>query len=263
MIIENSKRQEIDFEFKEYYDTLDLSRRLIDSENYKLTTLAELLKLKEATHDAKDDVLATAGLLGILIEKLKIGQEERIELFKKFSKKFIQIGILINSWEKKAKEERPAKFLKRVWEESGLEKFYEQDIEKEKRAKSIDTLVKIFKQKDDDSKPSDTVLRELINFGSLNRDIDFLGLDNGKIPIITAHQAKGLEFDFVFIIGMNEYKFPIYKSDIEEEKRLFYVAMTRAKKKIFISYSNFDNSGRAINKSCFIDFIDNKYLNLI
>lgn len=263
MIIENSKRQEIDFEFKEYYDTLDLSRRLIDSKNHKLTALAELLGLREATHDAKDDVLATAELLAVLVEKLKAGQEQRAELFKKFSKKFIQISVLINSWEKKAREERPAKFLKRIWEESGLRKFYDQDVEKNERIKSIRTLIEIFKQKDDNSKPPETALRELINFGSLNRDIDFLGLDGGKIPIITAHQAKGLEFDSVFIVGMNEYKFPIYKSDIEEEKRLFYVAMTRAKEKIFISYSNFDNSGKAINKSCFIDFIDKKYLNFI
>ncbi|MEA2065447.1 MAG: 3'-5' exonuclease [Patescibacteria group bacterium] len=263
MIVENSKRREIDFEFKEYYDTLDLSRRLIDSENYKLTTLAELLELKEATHDAKDDVLATAELLGILIKKLEVGQKQRNKLFKKFSKKFVQLSVLINSWEKKVLEERPSKFLKRVWEESGLKKFYEQDVEKDRRAKSIDTLIKVFEQKDNNNKPSDTVLRELINFGSLNRDIDFLGLDNGKIPIVTAHQVKGLEFDFVFIVGMNEYRFPIYKSDIEEEKRLFYVAMTRAKEKIFISYSNFDNSGKSINRSCFIDFIDKKYLNFI
>ncbi|MCK5460030.1 UvrD-helicase domain-containing protein [Candidatus Parcubacteria bacterium] len=263
MIEENSKRKEIDFEFKEYYDTLDLSRRLIISENYKLTTLAELLKLREATHDAKDDVLATAELLAVLVKKLEIGQKQRIELFKKFSKKFVQLSALINSWEKKAREERPAKFLNRVWEESGLKKFYEQDSEKDKRVKSINTLSHLFEQKDNTDKLPETALRELINFGSLNRDIDFLGLDNGKIPIVTAHQVKGLEFDFVFIVGVNEYKFPVYKADLEEEKRLFYVAMTRAKEKIFISYSNFDNSDKAINRSCFIDFIDKKYLNII
>jgi len=94
----------------------------------------------------------------------------------------------------------------------------------------------------------------------LVKDINFLGLEKGKIPIVTAHQVKGLEFDYVFIIGMNEYIFPISRSDIEEEKRLFYVAMTRAKKKIFISYSQYSDNGYTATKSRFIDYIDPEHV---
>jgi DNA helicase-2/ATP-dependent DNA helicase PcrA len=103
----------------------------------------------------------------------------------------------------------------------------------------------------------------LIQYAALVKDINFLGLDKGKVPIVTAHQVKGLEFDYVFIIGANEYVFPNSRSDIEEEKRLFYVAMTRAKKKIFITYSRFNDYDRPAAKSRFIDYIDEKHVDFI
>jgi DNA helicase-2/ATP-dependent DNA helicase PcrA len=263
MITENAKRNKIIFEFKEYYDTLDLSRRFIESESYKLTSIAKLLRLEGATHDAKDDVSATVGLLEILVSKLKTGREQRSALFKEHKKKFIQLSNLINSWGKIAKEKRPADFLDYVWESSGLKEYYGKDKESQSRLKSTETLRNLFKEKDDLSKQPEVMLRELINYGSLVKDINFLGLEKGKIPIITVHQAKGLEFDYVFLIGINESKFMTDKGGMEEEKRIFYVAMTRARKKIFISYSNFDNYNRPLSKSRFINFIDRKYINYL
>ncbi|MEA2089034.1 MAG: 3'-5' exonuclease, partial [Patescibacteria group bacterium] len=261
MIKENGKRNSIDFDFEEYYDTLDIAKRFIkNTENYKLTTLSQLLKLEVATHDAKDDVLATVGLLEILVNKLKIGHFQRIEIFKKFSKKFIQLSSLIYSWQKIIKEKRPAKALEYIWESSGLKDYYKKDKESDKRFKSIENLISIFKEKDNLDKPADFVLRELIHFASLTKDINFLALEKGRVPIVTVHQVKGLEFDYVFIVGVNEFKFPVYNADLEEEKKLFYVAMTRAKKRIFISYSNFNDFNNPINRSIFIDLIDEKYI---
>lgn len=262
MISENAKRRGIIFEFKEYYDTLDISKRLVESENYKLTTLARLLGLPAATHDAKDDVLATAGLLEVLVEKLKAGQEQRIEMFKRFSKKFIQLSMQIDSWQKLVKAKRPAEALRNIWESSGLRAYYENDREKKKRFDSIETLVNIFKERDDLPRPPEVMLRELINYAALVNDINFLGMENGKIPIVTVHQVKGLEFDYIFIIGTNEFKFPPSHCDFEEEKRLFYVALTRARKNIYISYSNFDDYNKPINRSIFIDLIDQKYVKM-
>lgn len=257
MIEENSKRLNIDFIINEYYDTLDISRRMIDSESYKLSILADKLGLSSATHDAKDDVLATAGLLEFLIKKLKPLQEKRIILFRKYSKKFIKLSSQINDWKIFAKKYRPSETLKYIWENSGLKEYYKKDKQFLKRQESIDVLEKLFKNKDDKNKQAETSIKEMLRFMSLNKDIDFLGLEKGKIPIITIHQAKGLEFDYVFIVGVNEYKFPIYRSDLEEEKRLFYVAITRARKKIFISYSKFDNYGRPMTKSRFINYVEN------
>lgn len=62
------------------------------------------------------------------------------------------------------------------------------------------------------------------------------GLVEPPVQLMTVHGAKGLEFDYVFVIGINELLFPEVKSDnIEEERRLMYVAMTRAKKQLFLS----------------------------
>ena len=61
-----------------------------------------------------------------------------------------------------------------------------------------------------------------------------------KIPIITVHQAKGSEFDYVFLAGMQQGTFPTWfalkSNNLNEEKRLFYVAVTRAKKKLSITW---------------------------
>ena len=66
---------------------------------------------------------------------------------------------------------------------------------------------------------------------------------NEYVSLMTIHQAKGLEFDYVHIVGMEENIFPSQQSlysinDIEEERRLFYVAITRAKKGVYLSYCN-------------------------
>jgi DNA helicase-2/ATP-dependent DNA helicase PcrA len=83
---------------------------------------------------------------------------------------------------------------------------------------------------------------------------------------MTVHAAKGLEFDYVFISGLEEDLFPHAKpdggkksvEDNEEERRLFYVALTRARKKLFLSYASVRTvfGSRTINApSSFIDDI--------
>ena len=57
---------------------------------------------------------------------------------------------------------------------------------------------------------------------------------------MTVHAAKGLEFDTVVVAGLSEDRFPYQGADIEEERRIFYVAMTRAKRKVVLSgYAGF------------------------
>jgi DNA helicase-2/ATP-dependent DNA helicase PcrA len=75
------------------------------------------------------------------------------------------------------------------------------------------------------------------------------------------HQAKGLEFDVVFIAGASEGEIPHYYSvkegRLEEEKRLFYVGLTRAKKKLFISGYRKNQWGYSKGLSQFISYIPN------
>jgi DNA helicase-2/ATP-dependent DNA helicase PcrA len=269
MIISNAVRLGIDFKFSSVYDTLDLARRLVVSDNYKLNTLARLLGLTSATHSADDDVGATIGLLKILVKKLELKQKERATIFAKYAKKFIHLAGLIASWKThmnppltkgRTKEGliplRPDEILTKVLEESGLREYYAKQTDAELRLASLDSLVTLFKQRDNPSKTSDNSLKEIVAFCSLAKNIDFLGLEQGKIPIMTVHQVKGLEFDNVFVIGLNENSFPLPNSrDLEEEKRLFYVALTRAKQGIYLSSSNFDHWGRPQAPSRFLNYL--------
>ena len=72
--------------------------------------------------------------------------------------------------------------------------------------------------------------------------------DEDELVLLTMHGAKGLEYDTVFIIGANEDEIPYKKAKtpaaIEEERRMFYVAMTRAKRKLFVTYRREKNGKR-------------------
>ncbi len=92
--------------------------------------------------------------------------------------------------------------------------------------------------------------------------------DIDKVTVMTVHSSKGLEFDVVYIVGMEENLFPSQMSvsslqDIEEERRLFYVALTRARKSVFLSYAGTRfrwGSITASGPSRFIGEIDPQYL---
>jgi DNA helicase II / ATP-dependent DNA helicase PcrA len=262
MVKENSKRHGIDFEFNNYYDTLILARRFLNFSNYKLSNIAKNLGFASATHSADDDVAATIDLLLFLVEKLKEGTSEREILWSKFKAKFITLSSDINNWEQKIDKLKPADFLSFIWKESGLKEYYENDKLSKQRERSYETLKTFFENRYDSDLENRTALNSLIHYASLVKNIDFLGVEGGKIPIVTIHQVKGLEFDHVFLLGLNEGIFPFFKTDnMEEEKRLFYVALTRAKSSIYISYSSFSDNNYAIKKSSLLSNIDPKFIN--
>ena len=92
---------------------------------------------------------------------------------------------------------------------------------------------------------------------------------NEKVSLMTVHMAKGLEFPIVYVLGMEENLFPSIMSinsreEVEEERRLFYVAMTRAEKSLTLSYCNQRFKWGNLNEcepSRFLSEIDNKYTN--
>jgi DNA helicase-2/ATP-dependent DNA helicase PcrA len=92
--------------------------------------------------------------------------------------------------------------------------------------------------------------------------------DPDKVTLMTIHMAKGLEFKYVYMVGMEEDLFPSQlmissRAELEEERRLFYVAITRAQKRLFLSYAlTRYRFGRLKNcePSRFLDDVDGRYL---
>lgn len=88
----------------------------------------------------------------------------------------------------------------------------------------------------------DSSLSTFLQEVTLLTDADELDESTSRVTLMTMHAAKGLEFPVVFVVGLEEDLFPIAgrageDTDIEEERRLFYVAITRAEKELFFSYS--------------------------
>jgi DNA helicase-2/ATP-dependent DNA helicase PcrA len=111
-------------------------------------------------------------------------------------------------------------------------------IEAESRIENLEELVSAAREFMERSE--DQTLQAFLDSVALIADIDELGEGKGAVTLMTLHSAKGLEFPVVFITGMEEGVFPHARSltdddELEEERRLCYVGMTRAKARLFLS----------------------------
>jgi DNA helicase-2/ATP-dependent DNA helicase PcrA len=128
--------------------------------------------------------------------------------------------------------------------ESGLKKHYEEGSEEDlERLENMGELVTLSKKYD--FLPNPQGIEELLTDAALASDQDDMKEEYDAVKLMTVHASKGLEFEYVFITGLEDDLFPHRKPDggrkeleeQEEERRLFYVALTRAKKKLFLSYA--------------------------
>ena len=109
---------------------------------------------------------------------------------------------------------------------------------------------------------------EFLEDVALATDLDKDTGDDDRVALMTIHLAKGLEFPYVYIVGMEEDLFPSgmsmsTRSELEEERRLFYVALTRAEKQAYLTYTqNRYRWGKLIDAepSRFLEEIDEKYI---
>lgn len=237
-------------------DTWNLANRFLEANSYSLDALAAKLNLTKPSHKATDDTHTTVELLEVLIPLIEPGEAYRQSLVYRYCDEFEGLAKQIENWRDASQEVRPAELLKKLLLESGLKAYYRDD---DKRLHNLLRLVKIFQNRDDPTLHPDTALRSIIEFTALAKNLDQISIDNNQVPIITIHQAKGLEFDTVFIAGVSEGEIPSYFSmkdgKIEEEKRLFYVAITRAKKNLFISAPVKNSWDALIKPSRFINSI--------
>ncbi len=117
----------------------------------------------------------------------------------------------------------------------------ENTAESDERINNINELISAVAEFENDEEES--TLENFLQKVSLVADIDEVDNKKNAVTLMTIHSAKGLEFPVVFITGLEEGLFPVSGSlnaeeDMEEERRLFYVAITRAKEKLYISFAN-------------------------
>ena len=173
---------------------------------------------------------------------------------------------------------------KRIADESGLYAFYKQDtsIEGLSRTANLDELLNSVAQfveereeeaedyADEGGEVGVFTLDDFLENVSLLSNVDVTedGDTNNKVALMTVHSSKGLEFPYVYVAGLEENLFPSLtmlssKSDVEEERRLFYVAVTRAKRAVGLAFAGtrMRNGKHESNApSRFLKEIDPQYL---
>jgi DNA helicase II / ATP-dependent DNA helicase PcrA len=154
---------------------------------------------------------------------------------------------------------------------SGLlrELYEDKTVEGLSRYENVQELLNAIKEFTDTSEREDKSLGAFLQEVSLvtGQDED-KDKDPDKVTLMTIHMAKGLEFKYVYIVGLEEDLFPSQmmlssRADLEEERRLFYVAITRAQKRLFLSYAlTRYRFGRLKNcePSRFLDDVDQSFI---
>ena len=148
----------------------------------------------------------------------------------------------------------------------------ERSLENTARQENVDELLgsiqSLEKEAFEEEGKKRVALEDFLSTVSLLSDADSKDDGSPRVTLMTVHAAKGLEFQAVFVTGMEEELFPnanahLYRKEMEEERRLFYVAVTRAKDYCFLSYANTRyryGSLQFSDPSSFISEIDDSYL---
>ncbi|MBR0105643.1 MAG: UvrD-helicase domain-containing protein [Lachnospiraceae bacterium] len=159
------------------------------------------------------------------------------------AKKVIGFTALIGEL-RKAPDDGIAGLMRRILEETGYiaELKATQTIEDQTRIENLEEFVSKAADYEEKSGGEETSLAEFLEEISLVADIDSLDDGSGRVALMTLHSSKGLEFDYVFLTGLEAGLFPSFRSvndiennGLEEERRLCYVGITRAKKELFLS----------------------------
>ena len=184
--------------------------------------------------------------------------------------KLLDFVIMIESIKNKIEHADVFDITKEVLKQSGIYNLYKNDesLEGINRIQNIEELLNGIKDFVENNEKSQASVSSFLQDVALATDQDNDTNDNNKVSLMTVHLAKGLEFPYVYIVGLEENLFPSAmnlnsRTELEEERRLFYVALTRAEKKIYLSYvlSRY-RWGKPVDseKSRFIDEIKEEYL---
>jgi DNA helicase-2/ATP-dependent DNA helicase PcrA len=240
-----------------YFDTLDIARRLLRLPSYTLQSLCGTLELKhKPTHHAAEDVRTTEDLLRHLVGLLTPGATERRKIVRERIAPFADLAYQLEGWRNSIADMRPHKLLALILKESGLSAHWEKQEDGEKRRRNFAELVRLFDKYDDIRLSGQDALQEILLTVSLGNDTERLLQKDDRVLLVTVHQAKGLEFDTVFVAAATDDDFPSYFSKrdgrIDEELRVFYVAASRAKKRLIFSHFQKNDLGYPQQPSRFL-----------
>ncbi len=181
-------------------------------------------------------------------------------------------ATLIKSFRLSSDKKDAFEFATQVAKSSGILKDLHSDksIEGMSRYENVQELLNAIKEFTDDAEREDKSISAFLQDVALLTDEDRSAKSDEAVTLMTVHMAKGLEFPYVYIVGLEEDLFPSQmmlssRADLEEERRLFYVAITRAKKKLFFSYAlNRYRFGRLKNcdPSRFLDDVDPQFIHV-
>tara|TARA_B100000941_G_scaffold290873_1_gene275482 strand:+ start:279 stop:2429 length:2151 start_codon:yes stop_codon:yes gene_type:complete len=200
-------------------------------------------------------------LLDAIEKDLSVGKKQlkSIDLFRNL---ILELSL-------KCKEFNPIEIIKLLIEKIQLKDYYDNQIsdENNERWANIEELISTISEYSEIN--PNLFLKDFLEEVSLLTDIDRWNNENSTVTLMTLHTAKGLEFPVVFICGLEEGLFPIVgaleeENELEEERRLFYVGLTRAMEKVYLTYAQtrrrFGGTPNYNRPSQFIKEIPNKLL---
>ncbi|MCL2202450.1 MAG: UvrD-helicase domain-containing protein [Defluviitaleaceae bacterium] len=162
---------------------------------------------------------------------------------KKTREKLAEFSLLLTEWSQLADTASPFELLQQILADTQyLASLNDGTPEAQTRMDNVHEL--LTKAREFEAAAQDTSLTHFLNEIGLVADIDNYEETAQAVSLMTLHSAKGLEFNRVFMVGMEEYTFPSARSvlsesstEIEEERRLCYVGFTRARQRLYLSHA--------------------------
>jgi DNA helicase-2/ATP-dependent DNA helicase PcrA len=197
---------------------------------------------KESLSDIKRIInVPTRGIGKVTLVKLFANQFTDLPIT--MQEKINKFYLLLDEIKRYSETHLPSESIKFVIEKSGLEnELKESTSDDQERLENMKELVTLATRYD--GLPKEEALEKLLEDASLSNDQDTLMHKGKGVRLMTVHASKGLEFKYVFITGLEQDLFPHTKDgsktkeEKEEERRLFYVAITRAREKLYLSYAS-------------------------
>ena len=180
--------------------------------------------------------------LGVALTKLATGQAT--ELNQKIRQRFTEFAMMVLRWGEIASSGDLAMLFDVIVEDTGYNSYIDSISKLEEEAGERRECLNVLRNQLEAAMQDEYSLSAMLDELALAGDVDSSKDDEDSIKLLTLHTAKGLEFPAVFIIGVEEGTLPNYRSiSIEEERRLFYVGITRAMDDLTISFANWRGTG--------------------